>query len=92
MDTHGEALAKERGWKVRRFLPDWKTHGPAAGPRRNQAMLDAGADGAIVLRLDDSRGSADMARRATDEIDLLDMVFPRSAAGKVFNVGTGTWE
>ena len=26
------------------YLADWKTHGRAAGPRRNQQMVDIGAD------------------------------------------------
>lgn len=47
---------------------DWAKHGKGAGPIRNQAMLDEGkpdvAWGFVTKPLEESRGSADMARRA----------------------------
>lgn len=42
---------------------DWKRHGAAAGPRRNQAMLDFERPTA-VLAFPGGRGTADMVRRA----------------------------
>ena len=37
-DECGEAWAKLRGIPVRQYRADWKTHGKAAGPMRNQSM------------------------------------------------------
>jgi hypothetical protein len=44
------------------FDADWHTHGLAAGPIRNQAMLDEGAD--LVIAFPGGRGTADMVKRA----------------------------
>jgi len=41
---------------------DWKKHGNAAGPIRNQAMVDAGAD--LVVAFPGGRGTVDCVRRA----------------------------
>lgn len=43
---------------------DWNTHGKAAGPIRNQEMVDAGADVCIAFLMGDSRGTRDCMRRA----------------------------
>lgn len=42
----------------------WNQHGHAAGPIRNQAMVDAGAHGAIAFP--GGRGTADCVRRCID--------------------------
>jgi hypothetical protein len=42
---------------------DWKTHGKAAGPIRNQKMIDEHRPD-IVLAFAGGRGTADMVRRA----------------------------
>ena len=92
IDMHGEDIARERGWTVRRFEPDWAQHGKAAGPMRNQAMLDAGADGCIIARLDDSRGSRDMQRRAEPEVPTLALVMDREDEnGNHFDEAEGRW-
>ena len=39
---------------------------PTAGPRRNQRMVDAGADLVVALQRDGSRGTADCIRRAEE--------------------------
>jgi hypothetical protein len=44
------------------YAADWEKHGRAAGPMRNQQMLDAGADG--VVAFPGGRGTADMVERA----------------------------
>lgn len=48
------------------YIADWDTHGKAAGPIRNQRMLEAEPD--LVFAFTDdlasSRGTADMVRRA----------------------------
>lgn len=41
-DTLGERYAKERGYDVKLFPADWKTHGRKAGHIRNKQMADYG--------------------------------------------------
>lgn len=45
------------------FNADWKTHGKAAGPIRNQRMLDEGKPD-LVVAFPGGSGTADMVRRA----------------------------
>lgn len=45
------------------FAADWNTHGKAAGPIRNQRMIDVGKPD-LVLAFAGGRGTADMVRRA----------------------------
>ena len=50
-----------------RYPADWKQHGKAAGPIRNQQMLDEGRPDVVFAftnELASSRGTADMVRRA----------------------------
>jgi len=61
-DTLAGEWAKERGVWVQVFEADWDRHGKAAGPMRNQAMLDAGCGG--VIAFPGGSGTADMCRRA----------------------------
>jgi hypothetical protein len=76
--VHGNALgadslcdyyARKLGYVVHRHRADWKKHGKAAGPIRNQEMLDKHPDICLVLafswNLSESKGTADMVRRAT---------------------------
>lgn len=57
------------GWAVINWCPweeypaDWKTHGKAAGPIRNQQMLDEGNPD-LVVAFPGGRGTADMVKRA----------------------------
>jgi hypothetical protein len=49
------------------FLANWAEHGKAAGPIRNQRMLDEGKPDVVVAFHDSlatSKGTADMVRRA----------------------------
>ena len=62
-DTLAGEWARERGIPEQRYLADWQAHGKGAGPRRNQAMLDA-ADVACVVAFPGGVGTADMVRRA----------------------------
>jgi len=48
--------------KTATFPAAWERHGKAAGPLRNQEMLDAGPD--LVVAFPGGRGTADMVRRA----------------------------
>lgn len=60
-DSLARQWASAHGVRCETFPADWKTHGRAAGPLRNQAMLDAGA--AYGVGFPGGRGTADMARR-----------------------------
>lgn len=51
-------------YKVEPWPADWANFGKAAGPMRNQAMVDAGADICLAFPLPDSRGTWDCIRRA----------------------------
>jgi hypothetical protein len=51
------------GCEVERWPADWR-QGKAAGPARNQAMVDAGADICLAFRCPKSRGTVDCIRRA----------------------------
>lgn len=64
-DQIAHGLAKMHGWPEEVFYADWEKHGKAAGPIRNQQMLDEGnPDIVIAFPLADSRGTWDMIRRA----------------------------
>jgi hypothetical protein len=69
---HGDATGADRladkwgkiwGALVLPFPADWTTHGRAAGPIRNQQMIDEGKPD-IVIAFPGGRGTADMVRRA----------------------------
>ena len=62
-DTLGERWSKDRRIPYRIFMADWAAHGRAAGPIRNQAMLDEGKPNLVVAFVG-GRGTADMMRRA----------------------------
>jgi len=61
-------LAHQRGWRLERYPADWTRHGRAAGFRRNARMLQQGRPDLVVAftvgPLQQSRGTADMVRRA----------------------------
>lgn len=56
-------IKKRNGVSFRGFDADWKKHGKAAGPIRNQAMIDRGKPD-LVLAFPGGRGTADMVSRA----------------------------
>jgi len=69
---HGAARGADEcawRWACRSFVPDkafpadWKKHGRAAGPIRNQKMLDEGKPD-LVVAFPGGRGTADMVARA----------------------------
>lgn len=61
-DRMAAYVARELGWHVVAYPADWRRHGRAAGPIRNQEMADAGAD--LCIAFPGGRGTADMVRRA----------------------------
>lgn len=68
-DRAARNAARKLGVKVETFPAKWSLFGPAAGPKRNQQMLDVGKPTMVLAfqfppTLDQSRGTADMVRRA----------------------------
>lgn len=71
---HGNAVGADRaagraaslsGIEVASYPADWKKYGRAAGPIRNQQMLDEGRpDLVLAFWKNKSRGTEDMIRRA----------------------------
>ncbi|HEV7285225.1 MAG TPA: DUF2493 domain-containing protein [Kaistia sp.] len=62
-DALADYWADIRGIPHRTFPADWNTHGKAAGPIRNQRMIDEGKPD-LVIAFPGGRGTADMIRRA----------------------------
>ncbi len=62
-DAFGAEFAKHMRLKLHEFPADWKSHGRAAGPIRNQKMVDEGKPD-LVIAFPGGRGTADMIRRA----------------------------
>ena len=66
-DLIADNQAKSMCWNVEDHPADWRKHGKAAGPIRNQEMVDAGADICLAFIKDNSRGAtgcAEMAEKA----------------------------
>lgn len=62
-DELAAQYAEVFGIRLRVYPADWKTHGRAAGPIRNQRMLDEGKPD-LVIAFPGGRGTEDMVRRA----------------------------
>lgn len=62
-DSLAHEWAYRRRIRMRPFTADWKKHGKAAGPIRNQRMLDEGRPD-MVIAFPGGRGTADMIERA----------------------------
>ena len=65
-DLLGERYAKEKGYKITRFIPDWNQFGKSAGPIRNREMAKY-ADGLIAFWDGESRGTKNMIEEAKRE-------------------------
>lgn len=64
-DRIARLVAEKLGLEVVTFDADWEKHGKAAGPIRNQQMLDEGKpDLVLAFPLRGSIGTYDMIRRA----------------------------
>lgn len=62
-DSYARAWAKDRfGVEVETFAANWQKDKHAAGPLRNQRMVDAGAD--LCIAFPGGNGTADCVRRA----------------------------
>lgn len=62
-DACASEWAHARNVLERQFAADWHAHGRAAGPIRNQQMLDEGKPD-LVVAFPGGTGTADMVRRA----------------------------
>jgi hypothetical protein len=63
-DALAGELAKILGMNVEVHPAQWDIYGRGAGPLRNQAMVDKGADICLGFVMPDSRGTADCLKRA----------------------------
>ena len=66
-DSLADEVAKELGIERLSFPAKWKLYGRAAGPIRNQQMLDEGKPDTVVYfhhDLPSSKGTANMLKRA----------------------------
>lgn len=66
VDTFAGEWAKRSGVRVSVYPARWRAEGKAAGPRRNQRMLDEFKPD-VVIAFAGGRGTADMVRRAEAE-------------------------
>jgi hypothetical protein len=64
-DRHAKSWAISRRVIGREFRANWKKYGLAAGPIRNQRMLDVGEPD-LVVAFPGGNGTADMVQRAKD--------------------------
>lgn len=62
-DRHAVRWALPRGLTINSFMPDWRKLDKAAGPIRNQQMIDIGKPD-LVVAFPGGDGTADMVRRA----------------------------
>lgn len=66
-DSMANACAGDIGAVVEPYPAEWDKYGRAAGPRRNQQMLDEGKPDVVLAfhdNLAESKGTGDMVRRA----------------------------
>ncbi len=63
-DQLAEQWATERKIRTEKHPAKWEKYGKAAGPKRNQKMVDLGADICIAFPLPDSRGTVDCMNKA----------------------------
>jgi len=64
-DTLAHEYGLSRGWVIRAYPAKWEHHGKAAGPLRNQEMIDKEKPD-VVIAFPGGRGTMDMVRRAKD--------------------------
>ena len=62
-DFLARCYAKYCGWEHEPYPANWKKHGKAAGPIRNQQMLEEGKPD-LVIAFPGETGTADMVERA----------------------------
>lgn len=65
-DSLGERYAKENGIETLIFKPDWKKHGPAAGPLRNTDIVN-NSEMVVAFWDGESRGTQDSMKKAEQQ-------------------------
>lgn len=67
-DTSAHKAAKELGFKTKRFAARWNTYGKAAGPIRNQRMLEEKPHLVFAFHehIEESKGTRHMMRIAVE--------------------------
>lgn len=76
-DEWGRIAAKKYGLKHEQYKANWEKYGKAAGPIRNQEMLDSGVNLVLAFRKNKSRGTTDMverAARASVPVEIIDIL------------------
>ena len=69
-DTLAKNAAIELGIEYREYKADWKRYGRAAGPKRNQLMIDTENPDLVIAfheDLESGKGTKDMLKRAEKE-------------------------
>ena len=56
VDMAGESWAEQSGIPIKRYIPDWDTHGKKAGFLRNSDMVRDG-DGLLAIQYGQSKGT-----------------------------------
>jgi hypothetical protein len=64
IDRIAASIASRLGWEVETIRADWSRLGKAAGPLRNQRLVDSGPDVCVAFPTSLSRGTWDAVRRA----------------------------
>lgn len=72
VDSMAVRWAKENNILTTIYLPDWKTHGKAAGPLRNTLIVKE-ANGVIAFWNKVSRGTQDSINKAKEQKKLLNI-------------------
>lgn len=75
-DSMAELYAREKGYRVEMYLPDWDRYGRAAGPKRNEQMVKD-MDAAICFWDNKSRGTKsfiDYAKKNGKEIKVCEII------------------
>jgi hypothetical protein len=77
-DSIAAQIAENMGLQVVAYPADWDAHGKAAGPIRNQRMLDENLDITLVVAFPGiGKGTFDMMRRAREKgIKVIDGTSP----------------
>jgi hypothetical protein len=89
LDTLAEHHATLRGWQIEPYPADWAQYGRAAGPIRNQQMLDARPACCLAFHdnFESSRGTLDMVNRCR-KIGLPTALYGHRQLLKQWNWGT----
>lgn len=65
IDLNTASAAKKRGWRVVSFPADWKKYGKAAGPIRNEEMINQNPDLVLAFLAKNSKGTLNCLKQMT---------------------------